>query len=83
MTPESLLRMANQIGAFFDAMPERDQALESIATHLKKFWNPSMRRALLAHIDAHGSEGLSPVVAEAIGRYRGGVGIVVLRQPGC
>jgi formate dehydrogenase subunit delta len=69
MTPESLLPMANQIGAFFDAMPDRDEALQDLATHLKKFWEPRMRRALLEHIEAHGNEGLSPFVAEAISRH--------------
>ena len=70
MPSESLLRMANQIGAFFEAMPDRNEALEGIAAHIKKFWEPRMRRALLAQIDAHGAEGLSPFVAEAIGRHR-------------
>jgi len=33
-----------------------------------------MRRALLAHIDAHGSQELSPLVAEAIARHRAMLG---------
>jgi formate dehydrogenase subunit delta len=70
MQSDSLPRMANQIGAFFEAMPERDQALQDIATHLKKFWTPSMRQTLLAHVDAQAGQGLSPIVAEAIARHR-------------
>jgi formate dehydrogenase subunit delta len=70
MSPEPLLRMANQIGAFFETMPDHDEALQDIATHLKKFWEPRMRRALLAHIDAQGNAGLNPLVAEAIARHR-------------
>lgn len=68
---ESLVRMANQIGDFFDAMPDRAQALEGIATHIKKFWDPRMRRELLAHVDQDGATGLSPVVAQALDRHRG------------
>jgi formate dehydrogenase subunit delta len=67
---ESLVRMANQIGDFFDAMPDHAQALEGIATHIKKFWDPRMRRELLAHVDQGGATGLSPVVSEALGRHR-------------
>ena len=74
MTSESLIRMANQIGAFFESMPGRDEAIRDMATHLKKFWAPPMRRALLAHIDAHGSQELSPLVAEAIARHRAMLG---------
>ncbi|RQP25120.1 formate dehydrogenase subunit delta [Piscinibacter terrae] len=67
---ESLVRMANQIGDFFDAMPDHAQALEGIAVHIKKFWDPRMRRELLAHMDQGGAIGLSPVVFEALGRHR-------------
>lgn len=67
---DALVRMANQIGDFFAAMPDHDEALEGIATHLKKFWEPRMRRELLAHVDADGGAGLHGVVAEAIGRHR-------------
>jgi formate dehydrogenase subunit delta len=67
---EALVRMANQIGDFFVAMPQRDEALEGIATHLKKFWEPRMRRELLAHVDGAGGAGLHAVVAEAIARHR-------------
>jgi formate dehydrogenase subunit delta len=70
MHTESLVRMANQIGDFFDAMPDHAQALEGIATHIKKFWDPRMRRELLAHVDQGGATGLSPVVSEALGRHR-------------
>lgn len=68
---ESLVRMANQIGDFFDAMPDRAQALEGIATHIKKFWDPRMRRELLAHVDQGGAKGLSPVVEQALSQHRG------------
>jgi len=65
-----LVRMVNQIGDFFQAMPDREEALEGIAMHLKKFWEPRMRRELLAHADAEASAGLHALVAEAITRHR-------------
>lgn len=66
---DSLVRMANQIGTFFEAMPDRVQALADTAEHLHKFWEPRMRRELLAHLDAGGA-GLSPMVIEAVRLHR-------------
>jgi formate dehydrogenase subunit delta len=42
-----LIRLANRIGAFFEAMPDRNAALDGIANHIQKFWEPRMRRAML------------------------------------
>ena len=67
---ESLVRMANRIGDLPAAMPDHDEALEGIATHPKKFWEPRKRRERLAHIDASQSAGLHSLVAEAITRHR-------------
>jgi formate dehydrogenase subunit delta len=63
--------MANQIGMFFEAMPDRTEALEGIARHIKMFWEPRMRRDLLAHVDGPGGAELSGMVAEAIRLHRG------------
>jgi formate dehydrogenase subunit delta len=71
MHTDSLIRMANQIGAFFEAMPDRPEALEGIALHLKKFWEPRMRRELLDAIDAGSASGSSAMVLEAIHTHRG------------
>ena len=71
---DALVRMANQIGTFFEAMPDRTEALEGIVQHLKKFWEPRMRRELLAHVDGGAGAGLSPMVSEAISRHRGVLG---------
>ncbi|MCA3787073.1 formate dehydrogenase subunit delta, partial [Burkholderia sp.] len=51
MDHEHLIDMANQIGAFFESMPDRDEALAGIADHIRRFWEPRMRRALLAALD--------------------------------
>lgn len=68
---ENLIKMANQIGGFFEAMPDRDEALADIAGHIKRFWEPRMRRALLAHVDAtDGGEGLDEIVRTAVARHR-------------
>jgi formate dehydrogenase subunit delta len=63
---DKLLRMANQIGDYFESMPDPVEAREGIALHLKKFWEPRMRRELLAHIDATGGTELHPAVLQAV-----------------
>lgn len=74
MHTDSLIRMANQIGTFFEAMPDRAEALEGVAQHIRKFWEPRMRRALLAHVDEAGTAELNAMVAEAISRHRAVLG---------
>lgn len=57
---ERLVAMANQIGDFFSPYPQ-DRAAEGLRNHLRTYWDPRMRSALLAHIDA-GGENLSELV---------------------
>jgi formate dehydrogenase subunit delta len=64
MAPDKLVMMANQIGSFFISQGP-DKAAAEIASHLKKFWEPRMRAAIIAHLRA-GGEGLRPEVRLAI-----------------
>jgi len=64
MSPDRLIYMANQIGKFFNSQGH-DKAVPGIAEHIKKFWDPRMRSAILAHLD-QGGEGLDPFVRDAI-----------------
>lgn len=70
MNNDNLIRMANQIGAFFETMPDRAEALQDLAMHLKKFWDPRMRRALLELIENNGGDGISDVVRRAALEHR-------------
>lgn len=65
MDADNLIHMANRIGQFFEAQPDRAEALQGIATHLARFWTPAMRQQLEAHVAAGGA-GLLPVVREAL-----------------
>ncbi len=71
MDIHNLVKMANQIGAFFESMPDREQAMADIATHIKKFWEPRMRKTILQKMDGGEAEELSPMVREAIEAHRG------------
>jgi formate dehydrogenase subunit delta len=66
MNPDTLIRMANQIGAFFEAMPDREQAVQDIASHLRRTWEPRMRTQLMATLGGAGDAKLKPLVREAV-----------------
>jgi formate dehydrogenase subunit delta len=71
MNSEKLIKMANQIGLFFAAMPDREQAINDTAGHLRRSWEPRMRRDFFAHIDTHGIHGLSDILQEVVKTKRG------------
>jgi len=64
MSPDKLVYMANQIGTFFRSQGG-EAAIKGTAEHIKKFWDPRMRDAIFAHVDAGGA-GLDPPVRQAI-----------------
>jgi len=70
MDADNLIRMANRIGDFFDAMPDRTEALEGIAQHIKKFWEPRMRREFLQAIDGGSATELHEIVRAAVDSHR-------------
>ena len=64
MSPDKLVYMANQIGKFF-AHGSEEEAVSNTADHLKKFWDPRMRKAIVEYAEA-GGEGLQPIVLKAV-----------------
>lgn len=67
MRIERLVEMANDIGSFFAVEPEDETAVDAIASHLRRFWDPRMRKAILDHL-ATGGEGLNDRVRQAVAR---------------
>jgi formate dehydrogenase subunit delta len=68
---DHLVTMGNQISEFFQSMKNRDEALEQIANHIRLFWDPRMRRSLLALMpeDGPAPAHMSAVLAEALRRH--------------
>jgi len=62
---ERLVAMANDIAAFFDAEPDKTVAAEGVRFHIARFWDPRMRREIIAHVAAGGA-GMSATAAAAI-----------------
>jgi formate dehydrogenase subunit delta len=65
MNIQNLIHMANQIGQFYAAQPNHEEALAGIASHIHKFWAPNMRQEMAQHVAA-GGPGLLPLVQEAL-----------------
>lgn len=70
MKIERLVAMANDIAAFFEAAAEETAVAESVAQHLRRFWEPRMRREIAAHL-RRGGAGLSPLAREGVARLAG------------
>ena len=66
MNIDTLVQMANAIGQFFDSMPDRDEALDGVANHLRRYWEPRMREQLLASVADAGPTALHPLVDEVL-----------------
>jgi len=57
--------MANDIAAFFDSEPDKAAAAEGVRFHITRFWDPRMRREIVAHLQGGGS-GLSETAKNAV-----------------
>jgi formate dehydrogenase subunit delta len=67
-TSGHLVKMANDIGHFFGAEPEREDAIAGIANHIAKFWTKRMREKLAAYVKHSGDAGLDELPREALRR---------------
>jgi formate dehydrogenase subunit delta len=65
LNTERLVAMVNDIAAFFASTAVSDEAVASIASHLKRYWEPRMRKEIIAHL-AHGGAGLSEAGRRAV-----------------
>ena len=66
MKIEALVKMANQISDFFEAEAGKD-APAAVATHLRRYWEPRMRKDILTHYDLNAGEGLDEIALKAVG----------------
>ena len=65
MNPQQLVKMANDIADFFRTEPNRADAVQGIASHIQRFWDPRMRRQILEQARHAGNE-LDTLVREAL-----------------
>lgn len=67
---ETLITMANDIAAFFHGATDRNEAAQGVATHLRRYWDPRMRKQIIEHCQT-GGVGLSDLARQ---------GVIVLAQ---
>ena len=65
---ERLVAMANDIANYFHAEPDRKLAIDGIAGHITRFWEPRMRRKIIAHLTEQQGEGLNDLARAAVAR---------------
>ena len=68
MPVDKLIYMVNQIIRNLATRGD-DEAVTATTEHLRLFWDPRMRREILAHIDAGGT-GLEPLALRAVDGLR-------------
>lgn len=61
-----LIRMANDIGAFFANDPDHAAAVVNIHQHIRKFWDPRMRTRIVEYYNDTGGTELEGPVKEAV-----------------
>ncbi len=69
MDIEHLVKMANQIEQFFRSEPDEQTAVAGIEGHLRRYWDPRMRTAIIEHC-ARGGEGLGELARRAVMKLR-------------
>ncbi|QWF71579.1 formate dehydrogenase subunit delta [Methylomonas paludis] len=65
MDNSNLIKMANNIGAFFKSEPDRVLAIQGVEQHIRNFWEPRMRKQIIAYVEK-GDQELLDIVAEAV-----------------
>jgi formate dehydrogenase subunit delta len=65
MNLERLVVMANDIGSFFGGEPTAEERIAGVSNHLAKFWDPRMRRQIVAYAREGGAD-LSDHVRAAV-----------------
>lgn len=66
MNTDYLIKMANEIAAFYEAYPDAAQAQKEVADHLARFWDARMRRQIIDYVGEQQGAGLSPLVIDAV-----------------
>ena len=63
---ERLVAMANDIANYFHSDPDRAAGVDGIANHIRRFWEPRMRRKIIAHLHEQDGEGLNELARAGV-----------------
>ena len=70
MNVERLVDMVNDIANFFASEPDHALGVAGVAGHIRRYWEPRMRKQMLAHLEA-GGHGLSDLAREGVQELKG------------
>lgn len=66
MNIDLLIKMANEIGAYFAAEADAEQGAKDVAAHLKRYWEPRMRRQIITYYEERQGAGLSDLALRGV-----------------
>jgi len=68
MNVERLAEMVNDIANFFHGESDRRVAIDGVSNHLKKFWEPRMRKQIIAYAQSGQAHELSDLARAGVMR---------------
>ena len=74
MNIDLLIKMVNEISAYFASEPDSEQAAKDVAGHLRRYWEPRMRRQIVTYWQERQGAGLTELA-------RRGVGLLAAAEP--
>jgi formate dehydrogenase subunit delta len=66
MNTDLMIKMLNEISAFFAGEDDREQAARDIQNHVHRYWEPRMRAQLLEYFEQRQGAGLSELALQAV-----------------
>jgi len=67
MNIDLLIKMVNEISDYFASEPDSEQAAKDIAGHLRRYWEPRMRRQIITYYEERRGAGLSDLALRGVG----------------
>jgi formate dehydrogenase subunit delta len=66
MNTDLMIKMLNEIGAFFQGEPDAESAAREVKNHIRRYWEPRMRAQLLEYFEQRKGAGLSDLAVRAV-----------------
>lgn len=66
MNTDLMIKMLNEISAFFDGEDDKEHAAQEVKNHVRRYWEPRMRTQLLDYFKERQGAGLSQLALRAV-----------------
>ena len=66
MNTDLMIKMLNEISAFFAGEDDPEQAARDIQNHVRRYWEPRMRAQLLEYFEQRKGAGLSELALKGV-----------------